>query len=81
MKHMLTNMVMILEGKKLFLCLLLSLFTSFTYAQKLFYDIKKDKHWIDSLRKITNKEIPDEGQSKYYLIQLKYIKSCIALGQ
>ena len=81
MKNTRRNMVMILDGKKIFCCLLLCLFTSLTYAQRLFYDIKKDKPWIDSVKKIAGKEPYDNGQRNYYLQQLKYIKSCIALGQ
>jgi hypothetical protein len=52
-----------------------------TKAQHFYYNLQKDKAWIDSVKQIIKKDFEDTYKKNSYLNELKYFNSCIALGQ
>ncbi|MGC4103684.1 hypothetical protein [Ferruginibacter sp.] len=67
------------SGKFSLLLMLAMSATTLLHAQQLQYDIKEDKHWIDSIKKVIYRHDPDTNFGSKSL--LKYFNSCIALGK
>ena len=58
------------------------LFSEPVKAQSAFYNLQKDKKWIDSVKQIISKGFEEDVSKKNnYLLELKYFNACIALGQ
>ena len=51
-------------------------------GQKLFYDLEKDKPWLDSMKRIVSKDWEDERRpNTNYRRQYQYFNTCVLLGE